>query len=82
VSHSERRPARQACFADPARALSAASRGALAARGVGRLFLHQARALDAVMAGARPSSPLTPVTCAPRVQGRVWRQACKRMLPF
>lgn len=52
VAHCQQSPARRPGYADPARPLSAASRGALAARGVGRLFLHQAQALDAVMAGA------------------------------
>ena len=41
--HFERMPARQAKFAETARPLSAASRRALDARGVKRLFLHQAQ---------------------------------------
>ncbi|KAK9819572.1 hypothetical protein WJX81_002582 [Elliptochloris bilobata] len=49
--HSEPAPARRPRFADPAQPLSAASRAALASRGVGRLFIHQAHALDAVAAG-------------------------------
>ena len=60
MTHCECTPARQPRYADPEKPLSAASRGALVARGVGRLFVHQAQALDSVMAGARllPSWPL------------------------
>jgi ATP-dependent helicase YprA (DUF1998 family) len=53
----EQLPARLPRFEEPKQALCAPVRAALASRGVQRLFLHQARALNAVMAGAHaPSS--------------------------
>ena len=47
-------PARRARFAEPKTPLLPAVRAALAARGVSHLFLHQALAVDAILAGAGP----------------------------
>ncbi len=52
VAHFGRVPGRRARFADPAAPLPGALRDALAARGIERLYLHQARALDLARAGA------------------------------
>ncbi|MBM4118471.1 DEAD/DEAH box helicase, partial [bacterium] len=49
--HSERLPAREARFADPESPLPESLRAALAADGIGQLWLHQARALDAARRG-------------------------------
>lgn len=51
IVHVEHLPARQPRFEEPAQPLSAPVQKALTARGVQRLFLHQARALNAVLAG-------------------------------
>jgi len=44
-------PRREACFAEPARPLAAGVRRMLATRGIGRLYTHQALALDHVREG-------------------------------
>ncbi|MFW6161798.1 MAG: DEAD/DEAH box helicase [Planctomycetota bacterium] len=51
VAHVERQPARAARYAEPAEGLSAACRRMLAGMGIERLYVHQARALDAARAG-------------------------------
>jgi DEAD/DEAH box helicase domain-containing protein len=52
IVHVEQIPARPARYAEPAAPLAAPLRAALAARGVGRLYTHQAAALDAARSGA------------------------------
>ena len=52
IVHEESFPARAARYADPARPLNISVAAALRARGVDRLFTHQAAALDAVRDGA------------------------------
>ncbi len=49
--HIEQIPARAARYGEPARPLSAPVQTALTARGITRLFSHQAEALNAVLAG-------------------------------
>ena len=51
AEHFERVPARQPKHAMPQFPLSAASRAALADRGISQLFSHQAQAIDAVISG-------------------------------
>ncbi len=51
VVHVHEEPARPARYADPARPLSPQAEAALAARGIGRLYTHQAEALDRWRAG-------------------------------
>ncbi len=51
IAHVERLPARAARFAEPAAPLPPPLAAALAARGVFRLYTHQAAALDAARAG-------------------------------
>lgn len=50
--HTEQIPARAAKCSEPAASLSAPVQAALSARGVTRLFTHQAQAIDAALAGA------------------------------
>jgi DEAD/DEAH box helicase domain-containing protein len=52
IVHVEQIPPRPARYAEPATPLAAALRAALAARGVSRLYAHQAAALDAARSGA------------------------------
>src|SRR5262245_15314054 len=52
IVHVEQIPPRPARYAEPAAPLSAPLRAALAARGVARLYTHQAAALDAARSGA------------------------------
>ncbi|HEY7598813.1 MAG TPA: DEAD/DEAH box helicase, partial [Candidatus Limnocylindrales bacterium] len=52
IVHVEQLPPRPARYADPAAPLPEALRAALAARGVARLYTHQAAALDAARSGA------------------------------
>ena len=47
----EEMPAREAQYGEPSFPLSLATQRALAARGVSRMFSHQAAALDHVLAG-------------------------------
>ncbi|HEV2280968.1 MAG TPA: DEAD/DEAH box helicase [bacterium] len=51
IVHEETFPGRPARYADPARPLPAPLADALTKRGVGRLFTHQAAALDAIRDG-------------------------------
>ena len=51
IVHEETFPARPARYADPARPLAPPLADALTRRGVGRLFTHQAAALDAIRGG-------------------------------
>ncbi len=51
IVHTEQIPARAAKYSEPAALLSAPVRAALSARGVTRLFTHQAQAIDAARAG-------------------------------
>ncbi len=51
VVHVREEPPRPARTADPATPLSPAERAVLAARGIGRLYAHQARCLDLAEAG-------------------------------
>jgi DEAD/DEAH box helicase domain-containing protein len=52
IVHVEQLPPRPARYAEPAAPLPAPLRAALAARGVDRLYAHQAAALDAARSGA------------------------------
>jgi DEAD/DEAH box helicase domain-containing protein len=52
IAHVEDLPPRPARYAEPAAPLSQPLRDALAARGVARLYTHQAAALDAARSGA------------------------------
>ena len=58
IVHEEQLPARASKFGEPAAPLSAPVRAALSARGVSRLFLHQAQALNAVLSGAPAPPPV------------------------
>ncbi|MBO9323469.1 MAG: DEAD/DEAH box helicase, partial [Roseiflexus sp.] len=51
IAHIERLPARAARFAEPSAPLPQPLAAALAARGITRLYTHQAAALDAARAG-------------------------------
>jgi DEAD/DEAH box helicase domain-containing protein len=52
IVHTHTIPAREACYGEPAAPLSDPAQAMLAARGITRLYSHQAAAVDAARAGA------------------------------
>lgn len=76
----EQIPARAAKYGEPIRPLSAPVQAALAAKGITRLFSHQAQALNAVLSGLHPIHRNTWFDCCESLISRRCRKVIQGML--